>query len=354
MTLRESGNIATGLGVNTQLKYPALSDDALFREFEAYRQWRDRQGSQQAEPPPAAERTIGEMHAEWLLTLGPTGRLNRTSQGRYLWRPFSFRAQKLVLGELRPSQCTGPVLTAWQAMVATSPLGHDPGKAIAPSTADQIRIGLQSMWKYFSRLGELTENPWRNVPRIAGRHRERQGYMTPDEMERFAAAYPLIGQYIIRHMFWTGCRRGNIQRLQKHEIDWEASDLVLVQKGGRPLRVAVPPPVLEELKHLCAVSTSQWVYPSPYNPQRYVPNGTWQRWTARAQKTTGLTLAGEKAVPHHARHGAAVDMIAHGADLTEVQAQLGHTTIAMTARYAKMRDRMRDRLRAKLAARLVK
>lgn len=312
------------------------------------------QRSVPAPAPASTERTVGEMHAEWLQTLSGLARKNRTCQGRHLQRPFKHRGKELRLADLTPSECTPPILASWQAMLLGTPHSYHKDRTLSPGAVDQIRMGAQCMFKHFLRLGELTDNPFRTVPRPEGRDRERQGYMTPEEMERYASAYPVIGGYIIRHMFWTGCRRGNIQKLKKHEIDWEASDLVLTVKGGRPARVAVPPPVLEEMRHLCAVSPSQWVYPSPKTPTRYVPDGTWQRWTERAQKATGLTLAGERAVPHHARHGAAVDMLAHGADLTEVQAQLTQKNISTTARYAKMRDRMRDRLRAKLAARLAK
>lgn len=311
-----------------------------------------RLGPQRAPEPQG--RTVGEMWAEWLATLAPVAKKNRTSQGRHLRSPFAHRGQSLVLANLTPEECTEAVLTSWQAMVATSPGKLHKGKPLSPGTVHQVRMGLQSMFKHYIKLKELRWNPLREVDKVPGRDRHRRGYTTPEDVERYAAAMPAIGGYVVRHLFATGLRIVNQLTLQKHQIDRTAGGVNVVQKGGTDLFVPVADVVLEEMERLCSVSTGPWVYPNPRDPQRPIPYETFTGWSRRARKKTGLAPGGEPIVPHHLRHGVAMDMLAHEADLTEVQHQLGHSDIRLSARYGKLRGAAMNRLRARQNARFAK
>lgn len=319
-----------------------MTDDReRFERFQRFEQWE----RQQHAGPSAQERTVGALFAEWRETLAPLARKNRGCQGRHLHRPFSCRGETLVLADLTPSQLTPVVLQSWLAMLAAT-RARNSADNLAPGTIDQIRMGVQSCFKHFIALGELQRNPFRAVKRDPKRDHKRQGYYTPEEIERMAAALPQIGGYILRHCFRTCCRRDNIRLLRKDQIDWEARELVLVAKGGKQVRVAVPDQTLKEMRALVEVSTGPWVYPHPQRPRDPVSEGTLQRWMQRARKTTGLVLpGGESPNIHHARHGGAVALLDAGADITDVQVQMTHSTIQQTARYLQMRDRRRVRLR---------
>ena len=311
-------------------------------------------------PPLAAapaERTVGEFWQEYLASLVPGShyKKNRVSQGRHILTPFKHRGETMVLADLRPSQCTHQVLVSWQTMLSQLENQYHPGRRLSAGSVDQIRMSVQCMWKHFRELEELDTNPWTKVDRLEGWDKQRVGYFTPEEAAAYAAAFPHPGNFIIRHMFYTCCRKGSIQKLRKHDIDFNNGTLLMKLKGKRRDQahpIPVPDDILEEMKSLCKLSPSEWVYPSPRNPQRYVPDGTLDNWAQRAQEKTGLAPLGEKGVPHMLRHGGAVDMIEHGADITEVQYQLTHSSITTTARYAKMRSRMLDRARKRQNERL--
>lgn len=278
------------------------------------------------------------MWDEWVHTLKAPARAFAMCKRAYIDRPFAFRGEQIVLADLTPVECAPAIGAAWQQTLLTEP--GVAGRPLVAGTADQIRLGVQSMLSHFVRLEEIAENPFRKVPRLPGRKRERQGYYNPDELAQMADALPTIGAFILRHAFRTGARQATIRLLKKTQIDWAAKDLVVVVKGDKPLRIAVPDDMLEELRHLCAISPSIWVYPNPLSPKRWIAHSTLGRWMRRAAKTTGLLLAGEVPTVHHARHGGAIYMLdVLKLTLPEVQAQLGHANINQTATYVKMRAR---------------
>jgi integrase len=342
------------MGVSIDFKtLPLTVDEDDFQEFLAFREFK-RRAALRATAPQPGQRTVGEMWTEWLAVLGPVAKKNRTSQGRHLYRPFRHRGEDLVMAGLTPEECTEAVLTSWQAMLADSKSVLHKGRKLSPGTVHQVRMGLQSMFKHYVKLKELRWNPLREVDKVPGRDRHRKGYTTPEDVERYAAAMPVIGGYIVRHLFATGFRIVNQLTLQKHQIDRAAGGINVVQKGGTDLFVPVADVILAEMEHLCATSPGPWVYPNPRDPQRSIPYETFTGWSRRARKKTGLAPNGEPIVPHHLRHGVAMDMLDHEADLTEVQAALGHSDIKLTARYAKLRGAAVERLRARQNSRFAK
>lgn len=314
-------------------------DDDLRAEFEAFQAWRTSQGA-----VARTKSTIGTMWAEWFDGLPSRMQVGRKAHARWVVAKFPFKGDMLALGDLVPSECTPAVLSTWQTFVSHGRSAIT-GKPLSAGTADQVRLSLSAMFSHYVRMEELPGNPLRRVPRLPGRKRERQGYYNASELEQLARALPVPAGTILRHCFACGARRDNIRLLRKSQIDWAAGDLIVTGKGSKPLRIVAPAWMLEELRHLCALSRSEWVYPNPRNPSTPLPAVTLHGQLARARKALGMTLAGEAPNIHHARHGHAVDLLERGASLTDVQAQLGHAHITETARYAKMRDRMRDRLR---------
>lgn len=307
-----------------------------------------RVGPQRA-PSPAqiAERTVGEMHAEWLSTLQGKALKNRRSQGRHIKSPFVHAGVKLVLADLTPTECTPAVLKSWQSMLsATSSVLHK-GKNIDPGTVHQVRMGIQSMFKHFIGTEELRDNPFRSVPKVKGRDRQRQSYSTYQDAERYAEAMPLIGGYVVRHAFASGLRIVNQLRLQKADVDYAAGGFNVIQKGDREHFAPVDPKTLEEVRKLAEVSPGPWVYPNPRDPRLPIPYDTFLGWTRRARKKLGTYVT-----PHELRHGCAMEMMATGADITEVKEQLGHSDIKLSARYARLRGAAVKRLHERQAKRL--
>jgi integrase len=341
------------MGVNTAIKATPVTEDEQdrFERFLRFEKWEQSQGRRpaaRAASPAPVERTVGELHAEWLGTLGKVARKNRTSQGRHLKRAFRHQGVEYVLADLRPSECSPGHLEAWQRMLETTPSVLHKGKSIEAGTVHQIRMGIQSMWKYFIKVEELQVSPWQRVKKVAGRDRERKSYTTHQDTERWAEAMPQIGGYVVRHAFASGLRIMNQLRLQKTDVDYEAGGFNVVQKGDKEHFAPVDAKTLEEVRHLSALNpTSPWVYPNPRDPQRPIPYDTFLGWTRRARKKLGKHV-----VPHDLRHGCAMDMMDAGADIVEVKEQLGHSDIKLSTRYARIRGAAVKRLLDRQAKRL--
>jgi integrase len=286
------------------------------------------------------DRTIAELHQSWLPTVPRASRdLRRTQGQRYLNLPFQYAGRPITLGSLKASECTVDILTHWVAFLGDT-IARGTDRVLSPCSVDGIRMGLQAMFTYCVRTGEISENPLRKIPRDKRRKREREGYLTLQETDAHAAKMPLIGGYILRHCFATGCRQSNIRELRKSQIDWSLSHLKLTVKGGDQQRVIVPRSTLEEMRQLCAVSPSDLVYPNPRNPHKPVTRGTLCDWIDKACRDLKCS---PKHVVHETRHGQALAFLSTpGATLTMLQRRLGHRTIEQTARYARVRDRMMD------------
>lgn len=324
---------------------PSLTEED-FEDFLRFQEFKRRAAQRAPAPAPVTERTVGELHAEWLQTLGKVARKNRTSQGRHLKRPFWHQGREMRLADLTPDECTTGVLEAWQAMLAETPSVLHKGKTIEPGTVHQIRMGIQSMFKRLVDMEQFPANPFRRVKKVKGRDRLRQSYATYQDAERYAEAMPLAGQPVVRHAFASGLRILNMLRLQKSQVDYESGGLHVVQKGDKEHFAPVDAKTLEEIRELAAVSPGPWVYPNPRDPRRPIPYDTFLGWTRRARKKIGKHV-----VPHDLRHGCAMDMMEAGADIIEVKEQLGHSDIKLSARYARLRGAAIKRLHDRQAKR---
>jgi integrase len=320
-----------------------VDSDDEYQEFKAFQEWKKlRQSAPALEKP--RERTVKELTEEWLETLPkPDVYSRRRSQSQHFDREFNFRGQKVRISDLTPSQLVPSLLETWQLLLAATPKKYGGGETLTAGAADQIRMALQCMLARYVRLGEIPENPCHVVDRLEGRDVEREGYFTPAELKVFAAAMPTNGGWIYRHCFATGCRRDAIRLLTKPQIKWDDRMIVIALKGKKKRKgyIVVPDATLDEMRALCVANpVSEWVYPSPTDPRKAIPKATLAMWGRKARQATGIhrTL-------HETRHGCAMDMLAHNADITEVQAQLAHSSITQTARYARMRGQAIERLR---------
>lgn len=322
---------------------PSMSEDDDWAEFQEFQRFRAmRRGPLQAKP----ERLVADLWQEWFDQLVPSSAfaMAARSHRRFLDLPFTFQGEQVTVAAQTPSSCTPALLQAWRKKLGTL-TAQGKGTPYSPATLDQIRMCLQTAFSYHVKVGALARNPYQGIERERGRDRRRQGYYTPDEVSRLAAAMPSIHGFLFRHLFLSCCRRDSLRLLKKHQIAWETAEVVVLLKGGRKERVPIPLVMLEELRHLVALAPGEYVYPNPRDPQGGpIPKSSLQKRVKEAGKTTGIQTP-EGHMLHLARHGGAIDMLDHGADITDVKAQLCHRNIATTARYLEMRERMRGRLR---------
>ncbi|MGB6164948.1 MAG: site-specific integrase [Pseudonocardiaceae bacterium] len=133
-----------------------------------------------------------------------------------------------------------------------------------------------------------------------------------------------------------GLRSIEVARLELHDVDWRAGELVVRGKGGRHDRLPLPAEVGEALvaylsggrnpegaRHLFLTCRA------PRGPIRADLVGD---VVERACTRAGLPRMG----PHRLRHALAGELLRHGAGLVAISQVLRHQDLATTALYAKV------------------
>lgn len=199
-----------------------------------------------------------------------------------------------------------------------------------------LRI-LKSAFGYAVEKGLLDANPVTQLKLPPTNMKER--YLSREELRRLGTA---LGEYeagggnrnaanIVRLLALTGARRGEIERLQWRNIDFDHGTALLSDtKTGRvawPLSRAA----LDLLEALRATSDSAWVFPASSGDKHY--QGLNRAWPEirRAAKLEDVRL-------HDLRHSFASMGAASGMGLQIVGKLLGHRQASTTARYSHLGD----------------
>ena len=188
----------------------------------------------------------------------------------------------------------------------------------------------------------LQANPARDVKvRSSGSNEEDlSGVLQPHEQVALLDACPERDRPVVLFALLTGLRLSEQWWLTWDDIK---TDHVLVRKSvkgkapksGKTRRV----PLLEPVRALLATlpRTSEWVFPAPRGGQRHAPNRPAGWHTALA-----LCNFGRRVRWHDLRHTCATSLLAgwwgRVWSLEEVRGFLGHSTVKVTERYARILD----------------
>lgn len=173
----------------------------------------------------------------------------------------------------------------------------------------------------------MTEWGWTDIP--TGKRikllpeRKRERFLTPAEVEALALACPTpeVGDYV-RLAAYTGIRKGHLLRLTAHDVrdGWITLDR---SSKTRTLQQVPLHPRVEAIAARLPLGVSE-------------NKLDWEWRTAR--KTTGLACRF-----HDLRHTCASWLVQAGVPLLTVRDFLGHSTVAVTQRYAHLApEHLRD------------
>ena len=192
-------------------------------------------------------------------------------------------------------------------------------------TADAQPATINRYLAVLRRIGRLAADHWgllERPPRIAmlAEHNQRHVYLTPAEVQRLAAkCSPEVGD-LVRLAALTGLRRSELLGLTPAHIQRTSGGQAIVldarTKTGRPRVIPLPP----EAARIAA---------------RRLP---WRRvtlWSLRREFEAARRAVRLPQVHFHdLRHTYASWLVQSGQSMKTVKDLLGHTTIAMTDRYA--------------------
>lgn len=230
-----------------------------------------------------------------------------------------------------------------------------PGK---PSTKVDALAMLSAVCRVAVKGGLIASNPCQGIERPRGvAYEPASRALTVDEVPRLLAVLPESGPYrrFVLAMLYTGCRLGEVAALSSADVDLERR-VVVVQRTASPgvtgARVIGPTkgrrtravpildgfrPILEEA--MAGKGAHEPIFTGPNGG--YITSKNLSRalsWHAVRDQVKTFP-PGEPALHwHDLRHSFAVMAFRAGVPAPDVQALLGHATLAVTQLYADTRN----------------
>jgi integrase len=194
----------------------------------------------------------------------------------------------------------------------------DESGRLKPASVKHILSDLRCLlnWAVDSDLLDRSPFPRKVMPKLQERPPDR---LTDDEAAAITALPDPYG-FIARFGIGTGMRWGELIRAQSSDVQNGA--LVVHQtKTGKLRRIPLPPELLAEMR---------------FRVGRLMPLINPWGFAKMVRRLTGIT----RFHAHQMRHTYACRMLEAGVSLAAVQQLLGHSTVVMTQRYARISDEM--------------
>ena len=187
--------------------------------------------------------------------------------------------------------------------------------------------------------GHIATNPARGIRQNPKRKMTR--FLSREEIHRLHEVLDAIvarkpssasSADIIRLLLLTGCRHGEILKLQWREVGEDVLELADSKTGPRTVFLS---PKAKAVIERQPRSDSPWVFPSSRNGERHRSEGAVGDFWRVARKQAGF---GEVRL-HDLRHSVASQAVLEGVPLPVVARILGHKQVSMTLRYAHVAER---------------
>lgn len=212
----------------------------------------------------------------------------------------------------------------------------------SPATAAVTAAALSSFWRWLERQGlpGLPPNPWPGVRRRTPRNTVAERILTEDEVRRLLAhVTPYHDRVLVQFCYYTGARISEALGVKwEHFARGEDGTwyCTLYGKGGKTRTVAIRPSLW-----LALAALPGWGDPAARG-QRVWSISRQTAWAQLRAAARRAGLTGRRISPHVLRHCHATHALEHGANLADIQAQLGHSRLDTTAIYLTVRPGRRS------------
>lgn len=216
-------------------------------------------------------------------------------------------------------------------------LGHLEDKKLSSATIGIRYTCLFTFLKFLKNKGKITLNPIKDgdtvyVERPTVRHKDRIAVHGDEYQTMIKLCESLQEKCVLGLMFRCGLRIGAVEGLKKEDIrkGGKVIYIKVTTKGDKTGEVPLIPIFKDEqtwlLKYIKNLNSGDYLFPKLSQPSAY-------NLIQRLANDASIT---KKISPHSFRHGAAVDLLAHGVPEGVVQQILMHTNISTTQIYTKM------------------
>lgn len=197
--------------------------------------------------------------------------------------------------------------------------------------ASKIR-SLKSLFKWLYEEGYLVSNPSMKLkePKLPKRLPKA---LTIDDVELLRdSCKTLLEHSLVEFFFSTGCRIGEVHKINRRDIDWSRKSVMVLGKGGKEREVYFGSRAAIWLRRYLDNRTDHddALFVTEKNPHRpTIHHIEW--YFKRISSRCGLD---SKVTPHVLRHTLATTLLNQGAPLSAVQSILGHERPETTQLYA--------------------
>jgi integrase/recombinase XerD len=220
-------------------------------------------------------------------------------------------------------------------------LSQDASRLKPSSLGHRIRF-LKSLFRWAHDEGYIVRNPAAKLKEPKQSHRIPKALGEEEiEMLREACKTPLE-HALVEVLYTTGCRIGEVYRLNRNSIDWESRSIIVRGKGDKEREVYFSikcaiwlRKYLRERRDndIALFVTERMPHRMSIAQMRYV--------LKRVAKRAGLEVP---VYPHKLRHSYATHLLNNGAPLEVIQSFLGHEKTETTRIYAQLSGERRREL----------
>lgn len=217
------------------------------------------------------------------------------------------------------------------------------GKLSPDSVASYVR-SIKSFWSWLSREAFIEDNTIKGVKTPQVSHRIVNTF-TPEQVKQLLSAVPRNnhGGYrdyaVILLLYSTGPRISEALELKYQNVDFNSGNIKILGKGARERMLAMPPTLYKAMHKFAQKWRPQQAsdYFFVTDDGRQLSRFTFEHKIHAYGEAAGIT--GVHCRPHVLRYTFAIEFLRNGGDIFSLQKILGHSTLEMTRRYARLADR---------------
>jgi len=199
------------------------------------------------------------------------------------------------------------------------------------STANRVLTILKAALNHAFQEGKVaSDEPWRKVKPFRGVDAAVIRYLKPSEAERLVNACPEDFRNLVRGALLTGCRYGELTRLQVRDFDANSKTILArVTKGEKPRQIALNDEGEALFRQLTSGRSSL---------ARIFNREDGDKWGASHQQRPLIEASKVAAIDppatfHVLRHTYASLLAMAGVPMGVIAAQLGHSDTRMTEKH---------------------
>jgi site-specific recombinase XerD len=210
------------------------------------------------------------------------------------------------------------------------------------SLGHRIRF-VRSLFRFAFEEGHITRNPSLKLkePKMDKRIPK---FLIEEDVIHLKISYHSHREHaLLEFLYCTGCRVGEVQKLNNEDINWENCSAIVNGKGSKQREIYFTTECKVWLKRYLEnrQDSCKALFVTETHPTRRMTIPT-IRWSLKKLANRGKVAA--NVYPHRFRHTYACQLLDNGAPLEFIQGMLGHEKASTTQIYAQLRGERRREL----------